>query len=105
MTYKFNGDRYMTKGIQAEIPFDIQTVIWLLINENVKKGLKMDYLQVFNLSPCYKDGIMYQRLIHSQEVPKRKKELTLYMVDKAITAKIFVIDDIDHITMLLADEY
>jgi hypothetical protein len=105
MTYKFDGKRYMTKRIQTEIPSDLQTVMWLLIDENVKKGLKMYYLQVFNLAPFYQNGILCQKLFHTQEVPRHNKELTLNVVEKAVKAKIYVIDDVEHITMLLADEY
>ena len=105
MSYKFNGNRYMTRGIQEEIPFELQTVMWLLIEENIKKGLKMDYLQVFNLAPFYENGILCQKLLHSQEVPRRTKEITLNVVDKAVKAKVYVIDDVTHATMLLADEY
>jgi hypothetical protein len=65
----------------------------------------MDYLQVFNLAPFYQNGILCQKLFHSQEVPRRSKELTLNAGDKAVKAKIFVIDNVEHITMLLADEY
>lgn len=103
--YKFNGTKYMTRGIQAEIPFELQTIIWFMIEDNIKQGLKMDYLQVFTLSPFYKDGNTYQKIIHNQEVPRRKKEKVLNVFEKAISAKIFVIDDVDHITMLLAEEY
>ena len=103
--YKFNGNRYMTKGIQDEIPAELQLILWFMIDDNIKQGLKMDYLQVFTLAPFYKDGNIYQKIIHNQEIPRRKKEKILNVFEKAITTKIFVIDDIDHITMLLADEY
>ena len=104
--YKFDGKRYMTAGIQEKISFDVQMAMWVMIDENIKKGLKMDYLQVFNLAPFYQDGILVQKVFHSQEIPRRSKEFTLHVIEeKAVKAKIYVIDDVTHITMLLADEY
>ena len=105
MKYKFNGTRYMTSGIQADIPAELQLILWYMIDENIKQGLKMDYLQVFRLSPYNKENNVYQKIIHSQEVPNRKREKILNVFGETVTAKIFVIDDVEHITMLLADEY
>ena len=105
MKYKFNGKRYMTSGIQSDIPAELQLILWYMIDENIKQGLQMDYLQVFRLSPYHKENNVYQKIIHSQEVPNRNREKILNVFGEAVTAKIFVIDDVEHITMLLADEY
>ena len=59
-----------------------------------------DYLQVFSLSS--ENG--KQKITHTQEVPEYKKEY-IFNTGTAITAKIFVIDDKTHSTMLLAEEY
>ena len=59
-----------------------------------------DYLQVFSLSEY--NG--KQRIIHTQEIPEYKKEYVLN-ISKTVTAKVFVIDDETHSTMLLANEY
>ena len=103
--YKFNGTRYMTGGVQEGIPFYLQMAMWIMIDENVKKGLKMDYLQVFKLLQFDENDIVRQKILHTQEVPHRSKELILGEVDEAIEAKIYVIDDVSHTTMLLAEEY
>ena len=95
----------MTRGIQAEIPIGLQLILWSMIDDNIRKGLPMDYLQIFNLSPYHKPGAVYQKIIHVQEVPARKKEAIINVIDTAVTAKIYVIDDVTHITMLYANEY
>ena len=59
-----------------------------------------DYLQVFSLSS--ENG--KQKITHTQEVPEYKKEY-IFNTGTVITAKIFVIDDKTHSTMLLAEEY
>jgi hypothetical protein len=76
-----------------------------MVDDNIKKELSMDYLQIFKLIPCHKDGAVYQKIIHSQEVPKREKTTVINVIEKSINAKIYIIDDVTHITMLLADEY
>ncbi len=59
-----------------------------------------DYLQVFKLTA--KDHT--QHVTHSQEEPSYERTFT-FPTDEPITAKIFVIDDETHSTMLLAEEY
>lgn len=60
-----------------------------------------DYLQVFRLSVS-DDGS--QHIIHEQEEPEYRKEYDI-KIDSPINAKVYVIDDGDHSTMLLAEEY
>ena len=59
-----------------------------------------DYLQVFNLSE--ENGL--QVIHHTSEQPAF--EMTYIIpTDKPITAKVYIIDDSKHCTMLLAEEY
>ena len=60
-----------------------------------------DYLQVFRLSVSDKGT---QRIVHEQEEPQYHKEYDID-IENPITAKVYVIDDNDHGTMLLAEEY
>ena len=103
--YRFNGNRYLTKGIKAEIPLDLQLILWFLLDEQIKSGLELDYLQVFALSPYPKDGAVYQKIVHSQEIPPRKREKILNVFDKPISEKIYIIDSLEYVTMLIASEY
>ena len=59
-----------------------------------------DYLQVFSLF-C-EDGM--QIIKHTQEMPEYERKHVLSS-SMPVTAKIFVIDDKTHSTMLLAEEY
>jgi len=61
---------------------------------------RKDYLQVFNLVASGTN----QQVTHSQEEPAYERIFT-FPTDEPITAKIFVIDDETHSTMLLAEEY
>ena len=101
---EFTGKRYITNGIENEIPIELQFVMWDLIDELRNSKQKLDYLQIFTLRPVYENGVEMQEIVHKQEQPWRKKKITVES-DSPISAKIFVIDDTTHITMLLCDEY
>ena len=94
----FKNQRYVTSGINSELPQLTQIILWGLID--TMEVVRKDYLQVFCLSA---DG-ENQRIIHEQEQPEYRKEY-LFPSDNPVTAKVFVIDDESHSTMLLAEEY
>ncbi|MBP1560401.1 MAG: hypothetical protein J6C96_04060 [Oscillospiraceae bacterium] len=66
----FDSQRYLTRGVQTEIPFELQLFMWSLID---KLPEPKDYLQVFRLSVC--DNV--QHIIHEQEEPQYRKEYQL----------------------------
>lgn len=90
-------NRYLTRGVQARIPLTLQIFLWDCI-DNLPEP--KDYLQVFRLSVCRE----MQSIVHEQEQPEFKREYLLNL-SHPITAKVYVIDDGDHCTMLLAEEY
>ncbi len=103
--YTFTGARYITKGIANDLPGFLVMYLWLLIDERkTDENLPMDYLQVFNLKPVNKQGRVCLSITHSQEVPHYKKAHILEKFTD-INGKIYVIDDIDYVTMLFAEEY
>ena len=90
--------RYLTRGIDAEIPLDIQIFMWEAVDNMPEPK---DYLQVFNLS--VENGL--QVIKHTSEQPKFDMTYILTALTKAVTAKVYIIDDGNHCTMLLAEEY
>ena len=101
----FDNNRYVTRGVNAEVDIRLQVIMWELIDKlNGSKDIEVDYLQVVNI--CKKqDKILLE---HKQEVPEYQK---LYEINNMgdikleEKLKLFVIDDVDHSTMLLAQEY
>ena len=90
--------RYITRGIQATLPGWLVNLLWFL-----RDGMeveKKDYLQIFRLSRTDKG----QHIEHEQEQPPYQKTLDVPCED-AVGAKVYIIDDGTHVTMLLADEY
>lgn len=105
VNYTFNKEkRYLTQGINRELPFELQIYIWNLVDQLVESTETVDYLQVIHMT------IEGNSLIikHSQEQPEYVKEHRLAMKDEyreVIGRKIYLIDDIDHSTMLWSNEY
>ena len=93
----FTNERYLTCGVDSTIPLELQLFMWECVE---KLPEQRDYLQVFNLQPS---GNM-QSISHSSEEPEYHMEY-LIPSDTPITAKVYIIDDGDHSTMLLAEEY
>ena len=93
----FDNSRYLTCGVDSSIPLELQLFLWECVE---RMPAPKDYLQVFELSPS---GSM-QSIVHSSEEPEYRK---VYMIpsDAPITEKLYIIDDGDHSTMLLASEY
>ncbi len=94
----FRNNRYLTRGVDAEIPIELQLFMWNALEEIPEPK---DYFQVFRLFSL--NGI--QCIEHEQEQPPFKMEYLLPMIENPVTEKVYIIDDGDHSTMLLAEEY
>ena len=99
----FENPRYITKGFQNVIPADTQLILFYLL-DHAKTSHELDYLQVFDLSAEKHTHLTLQKIILSQEQPRWSRTV-YYPVKNVVAAKVFVIDDEDHHTFLLADEY
>ena len=93
----FQNKRFLTRGVQAEIPIELLLFLWNCIDQLPQER---DYFQVFKLDVA--NG--KQHIHHISEQPEYSQD---YMIDIAnpVNQKVYVIDDIDHSTMLLAEEY
>ena len=94
----FNNQKFLTRGIESEIPSWLVHLMWhMVLTMEVESK---DYLQVFKLTKTP----IGQHIVHEQEQPPYRYELDVECPD-AVDAKVFVIDDRTYSTMLLADEY
>ena len=96
--FESNKPRYLTRGVDLEISLEIQLFLWTAIDNMPEPK---DYLQVFNLT--VENGL--QIVKHSSEQPKFDMTYALPTAEQTVTKKIYVIDDGDQCTMLLAEEY
>lgn len=102
-------DRYITRGIQAEISLDLQLHMWQMIQELEKQEIKMDYLQVFKLKPKREKEELLQEIEHTQEIPSYQRR-TIINVSNIYKGTVFVIESMHedrskYWTMMLASEY
>lgn len=93
----FNENRFLTCGVDSTIPLDLQLFLWECVE---RMPAPKDYLQVFELKPV---GNL-QSITHSSEEPEYHMEYLLPL-GTPIKEKLYIIDDGDHSTMLLANEY
>ncbi len=93
----FNNQRYLTKGVQSEIPLELQLFMWECVNRMPEPK---DYFQVFRLESL--DD--FQKITHFSEQPEYRREY-LIPTNKPITTKVYIIDSDTYSTMLLAEEY
>ena len=103
--FEKEDQRFLTPGIKEGVPLEVQLLLWHLIDNS---NWQMDYLQIFEL---YKENHANKLIIiHRQEEPEQKRKVTFQLGKyakelQALPSKIWVIDDGDHQTMLLPEEY
>ena len=100
----FNNTRYMTRAIQEEEDLGLQIILWQLIDDCKAKGLKLDYLQVFELSTEVVGGQLIQAILHRQEKPCYRRTHRFALIEQPQETTIWAIDDGDHCTMLFPSE-
>jgi len=98
------GNRYITSGIQNEIPLEIQQFIWNCIDVLKDQGKVLDYLQVFEITKERIADVLVQKIEHTQEIPKYKMTYKVFFTEM-VDDRIFVIDDKEYSTMMLSTEY
>ncbi|MGJ0917868.1 DUF960 family protein [Enterococcus avium] len=100
-------NRYITKGVNEQVPKEIQLRCWQLIDKKVKQeDVQLDYLQIFEFNRDDQRGTIM--IIHRQEEPffidYHECRVTDALANFFIK-KLWVIDDHTHQTMLLPEEY
>lgn len=99
----FENKRHLTKGVQDSIGFDLQILMWSMIDKWRGK-IELDYLQVFELSIVEINGKVIQKITHTQEVPEYKEE-GFYKIKGPVNREVWVMDSGDYSMMLLSEEY
>ena len=93
----FDNKRYLTCIVDSTISLELQIFLWTCVDRLPESR---NHLQIFDLMPV---GCM-QGITHRSEEPEYRMEY-LIPSDAPITEKLYIIDDGEHSTMLLASEY
>ena len=100
--FKNKENRYMTRSILEVVHPEIASILWQLIDAKRMQGVKLDYLQVFELS--VQEG--KQAIIQRQEVPEMSSLHVIPLQQaKPITMTIWCIDSGETEMMLLPEDY
>ena len=75
----FDNQRYVTRGVSENIPFELQMLMWIAIDNMPVK--EKDYLQVFTLEPKEIGDIKMQHVKHSREMPDYVNEFDVIVVN------------------------
>lgn len=97
----FQNQRFVTNGVCSELDGYSQLLLW-----NMVDGLQVpkDYLQVFRITPFNLNGVLCQKITHTQEQPAYKNEVII-PVSNPVNLKLYCIDNGEYSTLLLVDEY
>ena len=98
-------EEYMTSGVAANVHGYILVKCIEMLACMKEQGIEPDYLQVYYLSYSEQEKVLSIR--HSQEEPDYENRVSLELPFgvKPYTGKLYYIDDGDHRTFLLAEEY
>lgn len=107
--FKEGEPRYITRGIHDSLPVICQILLWDAIDNLRDSGQRLDYLQIFRLrtieNPDRDGKILIIRHFQEQPAYSMEYKIPVRKDSVSINGKIYVIDDIDHATMLWAEEY
>ena len=105
MAYTFNGSRYVTSSVAENFPIELQVALFLAIEQMREKVRgQLDYLQIFEKVTEDKGQKKFLHIYHMQECPEAKLEYFI-PTDVEVNGRAYMIDDVDHIMLLLAEEY
>lgn len=105
MAYTFSGNRYVTSGVAENFHMELQVALFSAIEQMSEKVCgQLDYLQVFEIVTEFKWQKKFLHIYHMQECPEAKLEYFI-PTDVEVNGRAYMIDDVDHITLLLAEEY
>lgn len=89
--------RFITSNADNRIPTETQLLLWVMYDCTPEPR---DYFHVFELTE--RNGL--QMIRHFQEEPEWE-ETAAHHTDSAVTEKVYIIQDDDVVTMLLAEDY
>ncbi|WP_322630251.1 DUF960 family protein [Brevibacillus borstelensis] len=96
----------MTRGVNEAVPFELQLLLWGILEKRQERGEQLDYLQVFELSAEWVDEEPVQKILNRQEQPFHQEVFYVNHIENlAIGVTVWGIDSGEYATMLLPEEY
>lgn len=102
----FDKEKYITSHANDILPLALQIAMWKSIEQWRVANISLDYLQVFELSTENANGRSIQVIRHSQEQPEKSETIQIECEGfEPVNDKVYVIDDVEYATMLMASDY
>ena len=103
--HRDSESRYVTSGVAENFPIELQAALFSAIERMSEKVCgQLDYLQVFEIVTEFKGQKKFLHIYHMQECPAAKLKYFI-PTDVEVNGRAYMINDVDHITLLLAEEY
>lgn len=100
----------MTTGLMHTLNDAWILYLLVFLQQLIKTGIEMDYLQIFVISQQKEDSNVYWKVKHSQEVPEWERVYTIPVTKENSTdcrftnLEVYTIDDGKCITFMLPEE-
>lgn len=102
----FDKEKYITSHANEILPIELQIAMWQSIDQWRATRIPIDYLQVFELSIENVNGRLMQVMVHSQEQPDKSETIRIECeAFEPVNDKVYIIDDGEYSTMLMASDY
>jgi hypothetical protein len=97
--------KYATSLVASSVGIDIQIILWELITKWRNEDVKLDHLQIYELSVEYAGGEVFQKVIHQQAEPSKTEIFYYKTVRHPIDATIWIVDSEEGAKMMFSSEY
>jgi len=97
--------KYATSQVASSVGVDLQVILWELITKWKNEDVKLDYLQIYELSVEYAGGEVFQKVIHRQADPSRTEVLYYKTVRHPIDAAIYIVSSEEGAKMMFSSEH
>jgi len=97
--------KYATSLIASSVGVDLQIILWELITKWRNEDVKLDYLQIYDLSVEYAGGEVFQKVIHRQGTPGKTEIFYYKTVRHPIDATIWIVGSEEGAKMMFPSEY
>jgi hypothetical protein len=96
--------KYATSLVASSVGIDIQVILWEMITKWENEDIKVNELQIYELSVEYAGGEVFQKIIHQQEAPNKVEIFYYKTVRHPIDATIWIIGSEEGGTMMFSSE-
>jgi hypothetical protein len=96
--------KYATSSVVSKVGVDLQIILWELITKWKNENVKLDFLQIYELSVEYAGGEVFQKVSHRQAEPSKAETYYYKTIRHPIDAVIWVVSNEGEAKMMFSNE-